>query len=262
MEKRDDYEPIIIDLQKSQAIYQPKLYFFVFVGSVAMLGVLVLFAAFYFRQPSPNGPVSETPVIVVSTPIPRRSTPVPAATNPVVTEQPPIQVTEEKGWLNLSSSPANAEVAVDGIVLGYTPLENYELAAGVYTVNFSYEGVVSQQQITVRPGETTEFQHVFPGFGSLQIDTTRSGCDITVNGKSIGKSPVLLEGLSSGPYTIIARKIGYASVEKVVTLKKGEHRELFMTIRSLDSVSDSSSKTTPTPDGPVHPSDRRRQNTP
>ncbi len=257
MERREEYEPLILDLQKSQAVRQPRRYVPLFVSSVAIFGILIIFALFYFKplqgspppKPLPQNPdpiETETPqsagVSVVNTP------------EPTPTKQPtPVPVA--KGWLSLYSYPENAEVVIDGQVLGHTPLRKYQFAPGTYTVKFSYEGHISQQKITIVDGETTEFIYRFQGFGSLKIETTRSGSDITVNGKAAGRSPRLLEGLPPGEYTIIATKAGYVRAEKTITLKKGEHREFLMTIKPLDSVV--IEEAPPTPRGRVlHPNER------
>ncbi len=268
MERRDEYEPIILDLQKSHAVRQSKRYLPMFVVSLAIFGSLLLLAAFYFSKSldSPGilrtqPPDPKTPIAAITpTAVSKRSASTPTPEPEVSPTFGPV----EKGRLTLYSYPENAEVIINGDVLGYTPLRNYELNPGAYTVKFSYEGQISQQNIAISAGKTTKFTYRFPGFGSLKIETTSSGSDITVNGKLAGKSPVLLEGLPSGTYTIVATKTGYATAEKTVTLKKGEHQELFITIKLLDSVSEQSS--TPTPPGrPLHPSERLerlRENSP
>ena len=261
MEQREEYEPIILDLQKSQAIRQPKNYFFVFIGSAAIFGVLVIFAAFYFQQFlsarfSSQTPPAQPSVVVTPTAVPTTGNP----PEPTPAPQPPTEIsTTSTGKLTLYSSPEHAKIVIDGNVLGYTPLVNYELAPGTYTVVFSHEGQISEQNITITADQTTAFTYRFEGFASLKIDTTSSGSDITVNGEPAGKSPLLLEGLSPGTYTIVASKVGYATVEKTITLKKGEHQELFMTIKRLDSVRPIPRTISPQPSRPLHPSERLRQ---
>lgn len=256
MERREEYEPIILDLQKSHAIRQPKRYIPLFVCSLAIIGILGIVAAFYFTQSSDfQGtlpPEPKTPVAAKPTPIPQITTPTPTAEPQPATTAPTV----EKGRLTLYSYPENAEVVINGNVLGHTPLRQYELSPGRYTVKFSYEGQVSRQDLTITAGETTEFTYRFPGFGSLKIETTSSGSDLAVNGKPAGKSPLLLEGLPPGTYTIVARKAGYTTAEKTVTLKKDEHRELFMTIKLLDSVLEETTSPTPSSGRPRHPSER------
>jgi hypothetical protein len=271
MERSEEYEPIILNLQKSQSVKQVKRkrYVAMIVVSVVMLGAAATFAALYYPKtltnrrstevstpvPKPIRTVSvtSTPATAVKPPEPTRSEP-----TPTPTVLPIPVVTEVMGMLNLYSRPANAEVVIDGKSLGYTPLFNYELAPGTYTVKFSHQGTISEHKITITAGETTEYTHRFEGFGSLNIKTTRSGSDIYVNGDLAGQSPLLLEGLLPGTYKIVARKRGYATAEKTVTLEKEEHQEVLLTIKRLDLITDPDQKSSPTPSSrPLHPSERQ-----
>jgi hypothetical protein len=199
-------------------------------------------------EPTPSVAVTPTPVPAVKPP-----EPTPTAQP---TPTPTVAVVEAMGALNLSSHPDNAEIVIDGKPIGQTPLRNHKLKPGTYTIKFSHQGKISEQKITITAGETTEYTHHFEGFGSLNIRTTRSGSDIFVNGEPAGQSPLLLEGLSLGTYTIVARRKGYATAEKTVTLGKGEHLEVLITIKRLDLMD---SQPTPTRPRPVHPSERLQQ---
>lgn len=263
MERRKDYEPIILDLQKSQRIHQPKIYLYVFIISAVMFGSLLVFAALYFQRPftqNSRGQMPEQPQSIVTE----------AAPSPLPTEVPPTPVPQptetpsvaQTGWLTLHSVPENAEVIINGNVLGHTPLDRYELPEGTYPITFSYDGHRAEHTLKIHAGETTEFTYRFPGFAALDIDTTTSGSEIYLNGKFAGESPVKIGGLSPGTYTITVKKIGYATTERTVTLAKGETEELFITIRRLDSVSPSAEEPTPTPRRPIHPSERLRRSTP
>lgn len=266
MDKPKDYEPMMLDLQKTQRINQPKAYLGIFIASVLMFGILVVFAAWYFQHPSSTISTGQTPeqiptVVAASTPTPI-PTPTPIEVKPTPTPQnTPTPPAPQKGWLTLHSYPEGAEVVINGNVLGRTPLKQSELPVGTYTVTFSYEGHEFQQQLSITAGNTTEFTYRFPGFGALNIETTTSGCEIYLNGKLAGKSPLLVEGLAPGTYTITVKKIGYATAERRVTLAKEETQDLLITIRRLGS-SPPPQEPTPPPRRPIHPSERLRQQTP
>lgn len=265
MQRQEKYEPVILNLSKSQEIRQPKSYFLLFVSSLVVLSLLVVFTIWYFYTHPWNPqttvatvtttqefsePETETNVVAEQTPIPT-ATPKPMPAVVQATPTPEIV----KGRLTLNSYPENAEVVVDGEALGYTPLHDYELAPGIYTVTFAYEGRTSSQKLTISAGKTTEYIHRFEGFGSIKIETTRSGSDITVNGKPVGKSPLLVEGLSPGTYTIVVSKSGYHTTEETLTLGKGEHQEVFITIRRLGTRQPVVEDPQPTR-RPLHPSER------
>ena len=77
-----------------------------------------------------------------------------------------------------------------------------------------------------------------------------------VNGEPAGRSPLLLEVLSPGTYEIVARKKGYTTAEKTVTLGKGENQEVLMMLKPLHTDTDPDRQTTPRP---LHPSERLEQ---
>jgi hypothetical protein len=309
MERSKEYEPLILDLQKSKIVPRSRRHLFLSVITVAVLGTVATFIALYNPKPKPDGleltPAVSTPVptatvlpaatptaaptvtplptVKKSAPTPKRAESVPtvaptvAPTDtvvPIATVVPTVSVTaaptvisvptataiptvstpSNLGTLNLTSIPADAEVLINGKLIGRTPVREYALKAGVYTVKFVYQEQSSEQRITLTAGKLTELTYRFEGFGSIQIQATRSGSDIFVNGEFAGLSPFLLEGLEPGTYTIIVRRTGYAMAEKTVTLAKGEHQEVLITIRPLGLNPDPVRP--PASPSPEHPSDR------
>lgn len=279
MERSQEYEPIILDVQKSQVVQRPKPYLVVSLLAIVVVGVLT--ASFvgvnYWRSwnarrndPDPVRlltPVTDpTPEVspepsAVEAETPSESTP--QATKPqTITPQetPPPEVSEAKGFLTLYSSPDNAEVMIGETSLGRTPLVNYELAPGTYTIKFVHQGMVSEQTITIESGETTEYAHRFEGFGALNIVTIPRRCDIYLNGTHAGKSPLPIDGLLPGTYTITARKSGYVTTEKTVVVEEGEEpQEVLIILKRRDSGRSVDDPPTPTPARPLHPSERLEQ---
>lgn len=264
MERSQEYEPLILDLQKSQAVQQPKRYLLLSLIMVAVVSLLsaTTFAVLYFTRPPTPIPTPAPTVAPSATPTPEATSHIVAepTPSPVVTPTPEVVATTppqaQTGFLTLYSSPDNAEVAIDGSVLGRTPLQKYELPAGTYTVKFVHEGQVSEYDLTIKAGETTEYTHEFQGFASLRIQAIPSNSNIYINGKlAARRSPVVIDGLLPGTYTILTRRSGYGSAEKTVELQKGEHQDVLMTMRRLGLLPDNSGEPSSTP-VPQHPSER------
>ena len=271
-QEQEKYDPVILNLSKSRAIKQPKNYFWLFLTSLILLGALLLSSAWYVlfysgKTPAPNGgeqipdvkatvAVAEPTATPTASPTPTMA-PVPEDTPAIVSE---MQVTPEvemaSGYLSLNSVPDQADVIIDGELLGQTPLKDYELEAGEYSVTFAYNGESVTHAFSIKAGERTEYTHRFEGLGSLQITTTSSGCDVYLNGQLRGKSPLSVEGLPPGEYTIVLKKVGYHTTEKQLSLGQGEHQELFLTIKRLGSRSSSGSGEPSS--RPLHPSERLR----
>jgi hypothetical protein len=261
MERSQEYEPIILDLQKSTALRKPKRYVLLITATaVVVLGALATFAAFYYPKPSPNPPVVTVPTpIAKETPrVPGTPTPLPVKQTPRPTPpaQPTSPMAEPSGALTLYSYPTNAEVLIDGKRIGTTPLINYQLKPGTYTIKFVHQDTIAERQVTILTGKTTEYTHRFEGFGSLSIQATSSGSDVVVNGMLVGQSPLVLEGLTPGTYDILVRKQGYESAERTITLGKGEHQEVLITIKRSNLRIEPNRMPPPRP---LHPSERLRQ---
>ncbi len=277
MERSQEYEPLILDLQKSQSLQQPKRLVFMSLLIVASISLLAAttFAVLYFTKPPTPQPTPVPRTVPTATPVPETTPeavieptptptpePVPTATAlPQATATIPPPVTETPadaatGFLTLYSSPDNAEVVINGKVLGRTPLRQYELPAGTYTVTFAHEGKVSEYTITITAGETAEYTHQFQGFASLRIRAIPSDSNIYINGEIADRrAPLEIDGLLAGTYTISARKPGYASAEKTVVLEKEGHQDVLITLRRLGVGIDNSDTSSSTP-LPEHPSDR------
>jgi len=291
MDRHDKYEPIVVNLSKTEDIRPPRNYFAAFILSLLLLVVVGGFAAFYIRNhswnappltPTPETPMTPTPLtqqpVVQATP-PQRPTALPTATptprpestptprpSPTPTTVAVVEKTPEttpppssqaaNGYLSLNSAPSDAEIRLNGRVIGRTPLERYELASGAYEIAFRLNEQTHQETLRIVAAETTTYTHTFEGFGALTIRTTSSNCDVSLNGKPVGKSPLTVEGLSAGEYTIVVSKEGYYTVEKIVTLAQGERQELFMTVKRLGSRPAPTVNPAISP-RPVHPSERQ-----
>jgi len=101
--------------------------------------------------PVPAAAVSPKPVPAAAAP--QQSSPVPApAPVAVAPQQASPEKIPEKAKCNFSSTPAGAEITVDGKYLGSTPSE-IPLSAGTHVVVFSMPGFAQwKRELTVLPG--------------------------------------------------------------------------------------------------------------
>jgi hypothetical protein len=270
MERSQEYEPIILDLQKSQVVKRPRRYLVVSLLAVVVVGVLTIsfVGVNYWRSLNNRGDGQDPVTLITPVTTPDADvSPTPSATavdtpseTPPQATPPPEVTKEAKGFLNLYSSPDSAEVSIDGKSIGRTPLMNYELAPGTYTINFTHQGTVSEHKITIKAGETTEYEYTFKGFGALNIRTIPRRSDIYLNSKHAGKSPLPIEGLLPGTYTVTARQSGYVTTEKTVVVKEDhESQDVLIILQRQGTGRSLDEQPTPTPGRPVHPSERLEQ---
>lgn len=171
----------------------------------------------------------------------------------------PLQST---GSISVSSFPANANVFVDGIMKGITPLTISNVPTGSHTVRLTmneYEDdsrvvTVSSGQIlelsislqrtsithptTTIPLPTTTTYHlptINPtstitqnpptGIGSLEITTNPQGAHVYIDGELKGVSPTKIPGLSAGTHNLILKMEGYEDLMTTVTITAGQTQE-------------------------------------
>ncbi len=101
------------------------------------------------------------------------------------------------GTMTVTTDPAGAEVEIDGAKRGVTPL-NLSLAAGAHTLVVRGNGESRTIPITLAAGaqisQYLEFPKKAPVFGQLQVRTEPAGARVTVDGVTVGKSPLDLAG--------------------------------------------------------------------
>ena len=111
-------------------------------------------------------------------------------------------VREEKmvlasGTIDISSEPAGAEVTVNGIVKGVTPLRVEEVPRGRATVKFRLDGFAEEvRELAINAGDIQALPIVLKGLpGTLQLASVPDGARFYVNNEAKGKGPLSLTGL-------------------------------------------------------------------
>ena len=113
---------------------------------------------------------------------------------------------------DFSSQPDGATVIIDGMTRGVTPLTLYDLAPGRRHVRFelaNYEGV--DEFMFLREGGAVSKNAVLrPIKGILLLVTEPAGCDVSLDGVSLGKTPRLVTSLDAkDSYRLLVQKPGY-----------------------------------------------------
>ena len=138
-------------------------------------------------------------------------------------------VREEKmvlasGTIDISSEPAGAEVTVNGIVKGVTPLRVEEVPRGRATVKFRLDGFAEEvRELAINAGDIQALPIVLKGLpGTLQLASVPDGARFYVNNEAKGKGPLSLTGLNPGEYVVRAELEGYGTMTKTVRLENGQ----------------------------------------
>ncbi len=175
--------------------------------------------------PTPEPPRQPPP----SPPPPPAEPPPPPTPPPSPSPDPPAE--PATGTLWVVSNPDGAEVFVNGVFKGVTPLR-IEKATGAYSIRVIKEGYETQtKNITVRKDQIAraefELKRDTPSEATLIINTFPDGAEIYINGSFVGLSGSNATfTVPEGSVRLLIRKEGYQDYSATITVRGGEVREL------------------------------------
>ena len=124
----------------------------------------------------------------------------------------PAFAENEQTRVSVSSQPSGATVVVDGQERGTTPITLFDVSPGRHHLKLRLAGYVDHNRFfTTDEGVFIEKSAVLAEEkGLLLLKTDPPGCDIAVNGVSVGRTPRLLTDLAAkDTYSVRFRKAGY-----------------------------------------------------
>lgn len=116
--------------------------------------------------------------------------------------------------VNLTSEPAGAMIYIDGRSSGVTPHLFFDLALGTHIVKYSLPGYVDQDfLIEVRDAQLVDRYEVLEEErGLFVLKTEPEGCNIKIDGLTVGESPRLITHLTTKDvHKVVLSKTGYLS---------------------------------------------------
>ena len=140
----------------------------------------------------------------------------------------------QPGWadVTISSEPAGAQVHIDGVLQGITPLVT-GVMGGEHTLELSLEKfkTVSMQH-AFTAGTQVQLDNIVlsPADGRLAISSEPAGATISVAGVFHGTTPATLSLASTEQHIVRLSKPGYQVVDKAVTLAPDESQQLAVTL--------------------------------
>lgn len=140
---------------------------------------------------------------------------------PLVREE---RLTLDSGVIQINSEPAGADVTVNGVPRGKTPLLVRGIPKGRAVVKFSLDGFKEEiRELAMRAGDQQTLPIVLEALpGTLHLISVPAGARFYVNDEPRGVGPLVLPGLKPGEYTVRAEKEGYGTVTRTVTISNGE----------------------------------------
>lgn len=127
------------------------------------------------------------------------------------------------GTLEFTSEPTGAEVTVNGIPRGKTPLKVEGVAKGRAMVKLTLAGFRDEtRELMVSAGETQALpMRMVPRPGTMFLTSVPEGARFYLGEEARGTGPLVITDLKPGAYEVRCEQEGYASVTRVLTIENG-----------------------------------------
>ncbi|MBB6098163.1 hypothetical protein HNR42_001588 [Deinobacterium chartae] len=144
----------------------------------------------------------------------------------------------QTGSIRVESSPAGADVYLDGRLIGRTPLNIENVAVGRHDLRVVMSGY-SEYRTSVDVGRnstqtlraTLSRGSVNQGTGSLSVTSNVDRAEIFLNDRRAGRVPTTFRNLNPGIYRVRVTAPGYRDFYTTVEIRPGETSDLRVTLR-------------------------------
>ena len=137
-------------------------------------------------------------------------------------------VREEKmllssGTINIISDPAGAEVVVNGVSQGVTPVEVKQVPKGQAVVKFHLDGFADDtRELSINAGDVQTLSVSLRALpGTIHLSSVPDGARFYVNNEPRGTGPLTLSNVKPGSYDVRAELEGYGTISKFVSIDNG-----------------------------------------
>jgi hypothetical protein len=151
-----------------------------------------------------------------------------------------VSLSSDSASLNINSRPSGAEVLLNGISKGVTPISVDRIPAGNVTLEIRSEGCNPyKQMLTLAAGQSENITAVLDELPStLEVNSIPDGARIYVDNEFRGTTPLKINDLQPATYRVRAELRGYSlTPARDVTLKRAETvREEFRLTKNAGSL--------------------------
>lgn len=130
----------------------------------------------------------------------------------------------DSGILEIATVPPGAEVMVNGVARGRSPVTVSDVPKGRATVRLAMPGFAEEtiSDIRILPGDRQVITRDLKGLpGTLSLVSVPDGARFYVNDEFRGKSPVIIANLAPGDYAVRAELEGYGTEVRTVSVANG-----------------------------------------
>jgi hypothetical protein len=135
-----------------------------------------------------------------------------------------INLATDTARVLFESTPAGAQVTLNGTAIGNTPCEAPRLTSGKHRLVIALKGHVTfQDELTVQAGEEREIKVNLTALpGKLSVVSTPPKARLYINDQYKAETPLLTNALPAGTYNLRVELTGYASQTRATKIAIGE----------------------------------------
>ena len=140
------------------------------------------------------------------------------------------------GSLRVEANAERAQVRLDGLLRGETPLTLGPVLAGRYRLLVEHRfHPPAASEIEIRRGERLWVPvELAPAHGGLLVATNPVGASVTLNSERLeGLTPVALDSVRSGRYEVVLEMFGRETVAQTIEVLPGERQELIVELNRV-----------------------------
>ena len=140
--------------------------------------------------------------------------------------------------LQITSYPTEAEVYVDGVKKGLTPITIDDLLYGKHFVEVKKENFSTwSKEIDVEEYKVIQLDaELNAKFASIDITTDPAGATVYLNNEKKGITPIEIKNLDSGKYKLSIQRDGYAPYEETIETVKGNTIEREIKLKKASTI--------------------------
>ena len=138
-----------------------------------------------------------------------------------------------KGFVSIETEPAGAEVYLDSVRVGVTPIERLETPEGRHRVQVFYpsagvwNGFVRTEELRVEAGDEVRLSYEFGSYFSVR--SVPAGASVLYDGKQLGVTPLIFKSTSAISGPLLLQKEHF----EPVTLDLSDSSRLFVALKSM-----------------------------
>jgi serine/threonine protein kinase len=148
-----------------------------------------------------------------------------------------VTPSQETAMLTVTSTPSGAEVFLDGVSIGTTPITSKTATPGVHRLLLTLSGYDDYADyFALESGDTEAVAAtltktaVIPTTGTLTVTSTPSGAEVLLGGTSIGNTPITKRTVTPGTYTLWFLLPGYDNYSASVLIQAGDTKAIAGTL--------------------------------